>query len=70
MEKSRAVHDGRVYFTVGAAAKFLGTTATKVKEMMSCGDLEWTQFRVNGRVYISASSVDSYLRRKNAAGRK
>jgi hypothetical protein len=53
----KVIHNGKVYYGVGAAARMLSTSATKIKEMMDRGDLEWTQLRVNGRILISAESI-------------
>jgi hypothetical protein len=32
------VHEGRLYYSVGEIARSLSTTATKVRQMMGCGD--------------------------------
>lgn len=41
-------------YSVGGAARYLGTTATKVRQMMGNGPLEWVQLRTNGRLLITA----------------
>lgn len=53
----KITHKGRAYYSVGDAAKYLGTTATKVREMMGNGSLEWAQLRTNGRLLITAESL-------------
>jgi hypothetical protein len=56
-------HDGRVYFSVGEAARELSTTATKIRQMMGRGDLDWTQLRVGGRIFVPADSILASKRR-------
>jgi excisionase family DNA binding protein len=53
----KVLHNGEVYYSVSDAAHYLGTTTTKIRQMMGDGSLEWTQFRVNGRLFISAKSL-------------
>jgi hypothetical protein len=59
----KVTHNGKTYFTVSAPAKMLLTTANKVRDLMGSGELEWTQFRVNGQLMILADSVISYRKR-------
>jgi hypothetical protein len=59
----KVTHNGKTYFTVPATAKMLLTTANKVRDLMGAGELEWTQFRVNGQLMILADSVISYRKR-------
>jgi hypothetical protein len=53
----KVLHNGDAYYSVADAARYLGTTATKVRGMMGDGSLEWAQFRVNGRLFITAKSL-------------
>lgn len=53
----KITHKGCAYYSVGDAAKYLGTTATKVRKMMGDGSLEWAQLRTNGRLLITAESL-------------
>lgn len=55
-------HAGKAYYTVAAAARLLGTTTPKIREMMGRGELEWTQLRVNGRLRIPAEGIIAYQR--------
>lgn len=61
----KVIHKGKTYYSVGETARILSTTAIKVKEMMGRGDLEWTQFRVNGRLFITAESIVGYKKRQD-----
>jgi len=61
--KLRTKHAGKIYYTVGGAAKVLRTNAFKVKELMVKGELEWENFRANGRLYISETSIIAYLKK-------
>ena len=63
MVKLRTKHAGKIFYTVGGAAKVLRTNAVKVKELMVKGELEWQNFRVNGRLYISEASIIAYLKK-------
>ena len=54
---TRIVHEGHTYYSVSEAAKFLGTTTPKVREMMGNGILEWAQFRENGKLFVSSQSL-------------
>lgn len=53
----KILHQGNAYYSVGDAARYLGTTATKVRQMMGDGSLEWAQLRTNGRLLITAESL-------------
>jgi hypothetical protein len=53
----KIIHNGIPYFSVPDAARFLGTTATKVREMMGNGSLEWAQFKENGKLFITGNSL-------------
>ena len=64
--KQKVTHEGKLYYSVPLVAKLLGTSATKVRGLMLAEGLEWTNFRVNGPIYISADSYNAYrLRLKN-----
>ncbi len=58
----KVIHNEKAYYSVGATARMLSTTATKIREIMGRGELEWTQLRVNGRIVISAESIVAYKR--------
>ena len=60
----KVIHEGKAYYSVGATARVLLTTPKKVKEMMGRGDLKWTQFRSNGRLFITAESIAGYTKRQ------
>ena len=70
MVKLRIKHAGKIYYTVGGAAKVLRTNAVKVKELMVQGELEWENFRVNGRIYISETSIIGYLKKNGLYNHK
>lgn len=64
--KNSMSHEGKVYYTVPCVARMLGTTTTKLKQIAEAEGLEFQNFRVNGRLWISAKSVDEYTRRQKA----
>ena len=53
--------DGKVYCKVSAAAKLLGTTPGKIRQLMGNGTLDWAQARVNGPVVVSRESLVRYM---------
>lgn len=55
----KIMHEGKVYYSVPDAARYLGTTATKIRQIM-IAKLEWTQARVNGKLIVSADSLLAY----------
>jgi hypothetical protein len=73
MVRLRIQHSGKVYHTVGGAAKMLRTNTAKVKQLMGDGSLEWLNLRVDGRLYITEESILAYqrtlLERKRALAR-
>jgi hypothetical protein len=64
MARFKIIRDGKIYYTVGAAAKLLRTNTMKVKQLMGDGSLEWSNLRVNGPLYISEASVLAYQRKQ------
>jgi hypothetical protein len=64
--KTQMMHEGKLYYSMSAAARLLGTTTTKLKVIMIPEGFEWANFRVNGPIWISAESIASYTRRKAA----
>ncbi len=60
--KPRVEVDGKTYCSLAESAKVLGTTKTKLTQIMST--LEWTQFKDNGPIYISLDSLSNRLRSK------
>jgi hypothetical protein len=53
----KLVHDGVTYYSVSNAARYLSTTNDKVRGMMGDGSLQWAQFKENGKLYITATSL-------------
>jgi hypothetical protein len=60
----KVIHEGKAYYSVGATARILSTTPNKVREMMGRGDLEWRQFRRNGRLFVTAESIVGRTKRQ------
>ncbi len=61
--KDKITREGVVYYTVAGTAESLGITKTKVKELMGQKQLEWTQFKSDGALYVTAKSLVAYLSR-------
>jgi hypothetical protein len=60
---TRIIKDGSVYYSVGGAAKLLGTNTATVKRLMGDRQLDWLNLRANGRLVIPESSILDYKRR-------
>ncbi len=73
MSKTRMVHQGIAYHSVGGAAKILKTSAAEIKKLMGDGTLEWCNLRTNGRLVVTEASLIklrlSRLSAKKAAAR-
>lgn len=62
-QKNQLVHDGKLYYSVAATARMLGTTSPKLKKVIISEGLDWANFRVNGPIWISAESIIAYQKR-------
>ena len=60
---TRIVYQEIAYHTVGGAAKMLRTNTATVKKLMGDGQLEWLNLKMNGRLYITESSILAYQRK-------
>jgi len=57
----RSVHrNDQAYLTVGAAAKYLGTTTAKVSVLVGMDVLEMEPSRASGRLFVSVDSLVRY----------
>lgn len=61
--KTQLMHEGKLYYSLPAAARVLGTTTTKLKQIIGPECIEYRNFRVNGKIWVSASDLASYMRR-------
>lgn len=57
----RVLQDGRYWYPVGSAARRLRTSATKVRELMGNGTLDWCQKGRSRVMMASVESVEAYL---------
>ena len=57
----RIFQDGQHWYPVGSAARRLRTTATKIRELMGIGTLDWCQKHRSVVLLVSAKSVEAYL---------
>lgn len=62
MVRTRIERAGKIYHTVGGAAKMLRTNTAKVKQLMGDGTLDWLNLRDGGRLYITEASILAYQR--------
>lgn len=46
----KIVHEGRVWYSVPAAARLRRTKTVKVREIMVRGDVEWTQLKAGAKL--------------------
>lgn len=63
--KTQKVHEGKLYYSMPAAAKLLGTTTTKLKQIIEPEGIECRNFRVNGVLWVNAQDIVSYMRRRD-----
>ncbi len=63
--KTQVIHEGTLYYSMSAAARLLGTTTTKLKQIIEPEGIEYRNFRVNGPLWVSAQDIASYLRRRD-----
>lgn len=66
--KNQLLHEGKLYYSMPAAAKLLGTTTPKLKQIIVPEGIECLNFRVNGPLWVSASDLASFLRRREQSG--
>jgi hypothetical protein len=64
-QKKNVLFEGKLYYSVVAAAKIIGTTSTKLKKIMTSVGLEVENFRVNGPLWISTESLVAYQKRQD-----
>jgi len=62
--KTHVRHEGELYYSMSAAAKLLGTTTTKLKQIIGLEGIEQCNFHVNGPLWVNAKDIDGYLRRR------
>jgi len=60
----KILHDGKVFYTVPDAARYLGTNATKVRQLIGAGEMEMDQIRTNGKLLVTAESLVAYKGRQ------
>lgn len=65
--KTQKMHEGKLYYSMPAAARLLGTTTPKLKQLLIPEGFEWANFRVNGPIWVSAESIAGYLSRRGKA---
>lgn len=61
--KNQITHEGKLYYSMPAAARLLGTTTTKLKQIIEPEGIEYCNIRVNGPIWVSAHDIAGYLRR-------
>ena len=66
MKKQIITHEGRLYYSLSVAAKTLKITSTALNKLIISEGLEWSNFRANGPIWISAQSITAYCERQSA----
>lgn len=62
--KNARVHEGKIYFSIPEAARMLGTTTTKLSQIATAEKLEFTNLKVNGKLWVSEISLNAYQARQ------
>ena len=63
-KKSSINYSGKLYYSEATAAKILGLTMAELKNVMG-QQLDWCDFKVNGPIWITASSANEYRLKKS-----
>jgi hypothetical protein len=63
--KTQMMHEGKLYYSMSAAAKLLGTTTTKLKQIIVPEGIEYCNFRLNGPLWVNALDLANYVRRRD-----
>ncbi len=63
--RTQKMHEGKLYYSLPAAARALGTTTTKLKQLIEPEGIEYRNFRVNGVLWVNAQDIVKYLRRRD-----
>lgn len=63
--RTQMMHEGKLYYSMPAAARLLGTTTTKLKQIIGPEGIEYCNFRVNGPLWVSALGLANFLRRRD-----
>lgn len=66
--KNQIIHEGKVYYSFAAAARLLGTTTPKLKQILIPEDIEFLNLRVNGPLWVSADDLIRFIERKKKSG--
>lgn len=64
MPKTQLTHDGVLYYSLPAAARLLGTTTTKLKQILDPEGIEYRLLSASGPLWINARDFGEYMRRK------
>ena len=71
LAKSNSInHEGSLYYSEETAAKMLGITKPALKKIMISDCLDWCNFKENGPIWISVSSINLYRNHDTSAKRK
>lgn len=65
LAKTQMMHEGKLYDSMPAAARLLGTTTAKLKQIIGPEGIEYCNFRVNGPLWLSAQDLAGYLHRRD-----
>ncbi len=65
----KIIHEGRVWYSVPAAARLLHMRTAKMREIMGSGEVEWTQLKAGGKLLVAVDSILSYEQRIQATKR-
>lgn len=65
----QVIHEGKVYYSVEAAARMLAKRPATIRKMMWAGDLDYTQVRKNGRLLVPAESLVEYTQRQGQSSK-
>ncbi len=56
--------EGETYYSMATAAKLLGTTTTKLREIIGAEKFEYRNFKENGPLWVKAVDIQNYLKNR------
>ncbi len=63
--KTQMMREGKLYYSMPAAARLLGTTTTKLKQIVELESIEYCNFKVNGPLWVNALDLANFSRRRD-----
>jgi hypothetical protein len=63
--KTEINHEGKRYYSMSIAAKLLGTTTVKLRQLISDQNIDFCNVRNNGSLWVDADEIDRLYKQRN-----